>query len=133
MSPRDEDCLSTVPYTGPAVYTKPTLRSGGSVAELDDELSAAYDSDEEVVGPAEEAFGDAKVGGWNIVVLDLLFDLLLQEAASSYLGLATDYLASFKVAQLGLKAAYGVLDTLDRATRCEGDCKESLPEQMFNM
>ena len=47
-----------------------------------------------------------------------------QDAASCYLGLATDYLASFKVAQLGR------LDTLDRATRvmddCEGDCKDDL-------
>ena len=56
--------------------------------------------------------------------------------ASCYLGLATDYLASFKAAQLCLKAADGVLDTLDRATRCEDDCKEvdcveSLPVQKF--
>ena len=69
---------------------------------LDDELTMVYDTAEEVVGPAEEACAHTK------------------DAARSYLGLATDYLASFKAAQLGLKAADWVLDTLDRATRCEG-------------
>jgi hypothetical protein len=43
------------------------------VVGLDDELTMVYDTAEEVVGPAEEAFAHTK------------------DAARSYLGLATDY------------------------------------------
>ena len=60
MSPRDQYCVSTITYTESSVYTKPVLRSSGSVGELDDELSVVYDTAEEFVGPAEEAFGHTK-------------------------------------------------------------------------
>ena len=69
MSPREQDCVSTVPYTEAAVYTKPVLRSSGSVGELDDELAVVYDTAEEFVGPAKEAFGHAKVGGLIIIMM----------------------------------------------------------------
>jgi len=65
MSPREQDFVSTVPSTEAPVYTKPVLRSNGSVGELDDELALVYDTAEEVVGPTEEAFAHTKVGGYS--------------------------------------------------------------------
>ena len=62
MSPREDVCVSTVPSTEAPVYTKPVLRSAGSVGELDDELAVIYDTAEEVVGPAGEAFAHTRVG-----------------------------------------------------------------------
>jgi hypothetical protein len=48
----------------------------------------------------------------------------MQGDTSNLLGLATEYMAGFKAAQLGLSAADTVLDTLDLVTRCEDHCQE---------
>jgi hypothetical protein len=73
---------------------------------------------EEVVGPTEESHTKVSVPSFGF------FHFSTQDATSCYLGLATDYLGSFKATQVGLRAVDGVLDTLDRATRDMDDSEE---------